>query len=197
MKKIIGSILGIFLVVGIVAGTGYALFTDTVNINGMVLGTATPNLLISFDNVTYTTSLPINGEKFAPLLPGELDWGEFWLKNGSDGTTDKLDFDLKGRIISYSPEANWLLLKDAIELRLCIYKDGVGEDKCDETAGNVTPWWDLAIWQSAERDLPGGVLTQGDAQHYTIQLRIPSSYDNTIMNKSITMNMVINGTQSL
>ena len=192
MKKIIGGILGIFLVIGIVAGTGYALFTDQVNITGMVLGTATANLGIGRDGGTYGTTLPIAGSLFAPLLPGELDWGEFWVKNESTGTTDELDFSLKGKISAYS--GNWDLLKDVVQARLCVYDDdGIGEDKCIEAG--ATPWMTLATWYSAERTLPGGNLLQGDDRHYTIQFQIPSNADNTIMTKSITMNMEINGTQ--
>jgi hypothetical protein len=196
MKKILTGFLGLFLVIGIVAGAGYAVFTDEVNITGMVLGTATPNLKISFDDVdaNYSTTLAINGAKFAPLLPGELDWGEFWLRNESNGTTDKLDFALKAKISAYS--GNWDILKDVIQARVCLYDEaGVGEDRCDE--GNATSWMTLATWYSADRTLPGGNLLQGNDRHYTIQFQIPSSYDNAIMTKSVTMNMIITGTQAL
>ncbi len=194
MKKILTGFLGLFLVIGIVAGAGYALFTDQVTITGMVLGTATANLEISPDGDTYATTLPIGGSLFAPLLPGELDWGEFWIRNESTGTTDKLDFSLKGKISAYS--GDWDLLKDVIQARVCVYDDaGVGEDKCIEDG--ATSWMTLANWYAAERTLPGGNLLQDTFRHYTIQFQIPSNAGNTIMTKGITMNMEINGTQVL
>lgn len=195
MKKIIGGILGIFLVIGIVAGTGYALFSSQVSMNGMVLGTATPNLQIKAANFDWSTTLPFNNVHiFAPLLPGEMDWGEFYLRNLSNGTTDKLDFNLAARITAAA--GDWNVLKDVIKMRVCIYND-VNGYHCDE--GKATDWMTLAQWNASPRALPGNPLLQGAQEtHYTMVFFIDSSYANTVAGKTITDAVFeITGTQVL
>ena len=188
MKKIITGFLGIFLVLGIVAGTGYALFSDTVSMTGMVLGTATPTLEIRTDEPnlnTWTTTLNFGGaEPFAPLLPGEYDWGEFYLRNQSDGTTDPLDFKITGKISSVVQNTHWDLLKEAVQARICVY------DKTEmdflNCGADRTAWHTLKDWKNNSYTLPGGSLKQGTKRHYAINFFIDSSYTNTIAGKTIT-----------
>lgn len=123
MKKILFGFLGIFLVIGIVAGTGYALFSSKVAMTGVVLGTATPSLEIGTDKftpgITWYTTLPVDGNSlFKLFLPGKMDWGEFWLKNSSNANGVPLDFNLQGRITSAG--GDWGILKDAIQMRICL-----------------------------------------------------------------------------
>lgn len=201
MKKIIGGILGIFLVIGIVAGTGYALFSDTVSISGMVLGTANPNLQIRTDEDGYTawaTSLNFyNNDVFAPLLPGEYDWGEFYLRNISDGTTDPLDMNISARITSAG--GDWGVLSGAVQMAICIY-DEAAPNHCGAVN---TGWKTLAQWNASSYDLPGNPLPQGPettniGTHYAIVFFVDSTYTNSIANKTITnMNILIEGEQVL
>lgn len=200
MKKIIGGILGIFLVIGIVAGTGYALFSDTVTMRGMVLGTATPGLEIGTDKLTeqltWYTVLPVDGRSFfTKLLPGESDWGEFQLRNVSVADGDPLNFDLTGQIVSYG--GSWNELKGAIQMRICEYisTETIGEH-CDPTS--QTGWLTLNQWYANPIPLPGDPLTQDKPIHYAVELRILSSYTNDIAGLKITgMNFEIKGTQVL
>lgn len=198
MKKIIGGILGIFLVIGIVAGTGYALFSDTVKMERMVLGTATPGLLIKTgekDLDTYRTSLDfMNHSPFQLLLPGQIDYGEFWLLNNSDTglTGPELDMKLQGRLTT--GYTDWEDLKNIVKMRFCIYTEATNYI-CDET--KATPWYTLNQWNIAARDLPVN-LAQGAEQRFGLQLLIDSGYGNEISDKTITgITFEITGTQTV
>lgn len=199
MKKILAGFLGLFLVVGIVAGAGYALFTSQVSVTGMVLGTATPSLKISFLDKSdptwrnYKTDLSFAGQTFAPLLPGEMDWGAFYLKNQSNGTTDQLDFSLKGKITAAA--GDWGTLKDVVSMKVCVM-DPAMENYCDTT--QQTPWYSLADWNVSEKNLPGGTLLQGTERPYVVVFYIDNSLGNSIAGKTITgMTMQVTGTQVL
>lgn len=207
MKKIIGGILGLFLVIGIVAGTGYALFSDTVTMTGMVLGTATPGLEISFYNksddtpVGYSPTLNFTGQSFQKLLPGEYDWGAFWLRNNSiDGNDNPLEpydetlnFSLKGSILSAG--GNWNALKDVIRMRICVYNEA-DANGCDPV--EKTNWYTMDSWFTTEKTLPGGTLLSGDERPYVINFWIPDSYGNEVSGLTISnMTMQVTGTQVL
>lgn len=202
MKKILFGFLGIFLVIGIVAGTGYALFSSKASVTGMVLGTATPSLQISFlDKTTglpveYKSTLSFEGQTFAPLLPGEEDWGAFFLKNSSNGTTDKLDFNLTGKITAVNMNDNWYALKDVIKMKVCVLKIGA-ENYCDTDV--QTSWYTIDQWFSSPKALPGGALLQttpDNERGYVVVFSIHESYGNDISGKSITgMTMEVTGTQ--
>lgn len=195
MKKILSGFLGLFAVIGLVAGAGYALFTTSANLNGMVLGTATPGLEVSLDPSAdaYAASKDLSNISFAPLLPGQEDWGEFWLRNSSNGTSDPLSLNLQAKI--KAADGDWGVLSNAIQARICLYDGSITH--CDET--NNTGWMTLATWNAAPRNLPGNPLEQNIVgTHYVIVFRIPSSYDNAIAHKTITgMNIEITGTQVL
>ena len=195
MKKILFGFLGIFLVIGMVAGTAYALFSSKVAMTGMVLGTATPSLEIGTDKftegVTWYTTLPVNGNSlFKLMLPGETDWGEFWLKNSSSADGDPLDFNLQGRITTAG--GDWGFLKDAVQMRICLYND-TPANHCN--TNSTSGWMMLSQWNATARDLPGPLL-QETPVHYSINLYVDSSFNNAIANKAITgLNFEIVGTQ--
>ncbi|MDY0097536.1 MAG: hypothetical protein RBS01_04270 [Candidatus Dojkabacteria bacterium] len=199
MKKILTGFLGLFLVIGIVAGAGYAVFSSTTTMRGMVLGTATPGLKIGTDKLTsgtttYYTTLPVDGRSFFKLLtPGEMEWGEFYLQNTSNADGDPIDFSLKGRITTAG--GDWGVLKDVVKMRICYYSD-TPDNHCNETKMK-TAWMTLAEWNSVERTLPGPLI-QGVPAHYSLQILIDSSIGNSIAGKTITgMNFDIIGTQVL
>ena len=192
MKKILVGFFGIFLVLGIVAGTGYALFTDTVTMEGMVLGTATPGLMIKTDEDglrTYRETLDFQGMgPFQLLLPGKMDYGEFWLWNNSESGPD-LDFSLTGELTSAT--GDWNELKDVAKMRFCIYYP----DTYTCNTNLTTPWYSLAQWNGAARDLPGQ-LDQGAEQRYGIQLMMKEELDNSYSDKLIEdVSFEITGTQ--
>ena len=195
MKKVLSGFLGLFAVIGLVAGAGYALFSSTVSLNGLVLGTATPGLEASLDGSTYSPSLDLSPVKFSTLLPGDEDWGTFWLRNSSEFDKESLDLNLQGRLTAAG--GDWGVLKDAIKMRICIYISTSGHH-CDETQ-SPTPWYTLAEWNTTARNLPGSPMVPSEiGTQYAIELAIPSSYGNEIAGKTITgINMQIVGTQDL
>ena len=216
MKKILVGFFGIFLVLGIVAGTGYALFSSQVTMTGMVLGTATPALEIAFHDKStglpydaigdgdtdpdYSSTLDFTGQSFQKLLPGEYDWGAFWLRNHStDGHLnpeeyqEELDFSLKGSIVSAG--GNWGLLKDVIRMRVCVF-DNAEDNGCHAT--EQTDWYTMNSWLLVAKDFPGGELASGEERAYVINFFIPSGSGNEIAGKTITnMTMEVTGTQVL
>ena len=193
MKKILTGFLGLFLVIGIVAGAGYALFSTKVTVTGMVLGTATPALEISLNGGDWASgTVPFDAVTFAPLLPGEYDWGEFYLRNTSIATTDPLDLDLTGRLTVAG--GDWGTLKDAIQMQICIY-NGAAANNCGATA---TPLMTLAQWNAEARNFPDNPLLETEVTHYAIVFFIDSSYTSTIAGKTITgISFEIVGTQVL
>jgi hypothetical protein len=197
MIKIYSGILGIFAVVAIVAASAYALFSDTVTLSGIALGTVTPNLEVGLnvsDTMVWQSSFSLTGYNlFEPLLPGEVEWGEFWLRNTSNGTVDPMNMNLKATLTG-TPSGNWNLLKDAILMRVCIYDSTPGEH-CD--TDNTTEYHTLATWNSTDIALPGSALIQGTTTHYAINFLIPASYSNEIAGKQITgVNFAVTGTQA-
>ena len=181
MKKILTGFLGLFLVIGIVAGAGYALFSTKLTVTGMVLGTATPGLEISLNGTNWANdTVPFNSVVFAPLLPGEYDWGEFYLRNTSNGTTDHLDLNLTGRLTAAG--GDWGVLKDAVQMRICTY-DNTAANNCGAPA---TSWMTLSQWNAEAKNLPGNPLLQTENTHYSIVFFIDSSYTSTIAGKTIT-----------
>jgi len=192
MKKIIGGILGIFLVIGIVAGTGYALFSSKATISGMILGTATPSLQV-WNGVTWVTDIDLSSNPafFEPLLPGEKDWSDFYLRNASNGTTDELDFTVTGKITSFA--GDWNALKNVVQATICLYSDS-DPNHCD--TGNTSGWFTLSDWYTSAHNLPGNPLTQNEQTRYSIVLYIDPGYTETIANKTITgLNFEFTGTQ--
>lgn len=193
MKKILSGFLGIFLVIGIVAGTGYALFSSNVTMTGVVLGTANPSLQIGTDAFTpgtYYTTLPVGGISFRQLLPGEMNWEDFWLWNSSAATGEPLHFNLQGRITQAG--GHWGELQDAILMRICVFNDTL-VNHCD--TNQSTPWMTLSQWNTTARNLPGP-LPQGQIVRYSINLWIEPSFGNAIANKTISgLNFEITGTQ--
>jgi len=215
MKKILTGFLGLFLVIGIVAGAGYALFSSTASITGMVLGTATPGLEIGIDKfrndgqVDWMNTVPLydligTESIFQPLLPGEMDRGEFWLRNISD--TDNLELNLKGKISGTS--GNWALLKDMIYIRICLFDPtpNLGEGHCD--VNNTTGWKTLAQWEAGYINLPGSPLEQevlpatspttaDFGTKYAIGILLHGSADNTYIGKAVSINLEVVGEQAL
>lgn len=194
MKKIYAGLLSIAAVLVIVGVSAYALFTDKVTMSGMVLGTATPNLLMSLDNENWVSTKSI-GDAFAPLLPGETDWGEVYFTNTSNGTTDKVDMNLTARLTAAG--GDWGILKDAIQMRVCVHDPaGSAGHWCNEA--KATGWATLAYWNLNDVALPGNPLLQGGTEHYVMEFFIPSTYGNEIAGKDITgMTFEVTGTQVL
>ncbi len=202
MKKIYAGIISIMAVLTIVGVSAYALFSSQVTMSGIVLGTTTPGLLIGENKsnpptINWQSSLDFSGinggDVFAPLLPGKTDWGEIFLKNTSNGESDPLLMNLTARLTAAG--GDWGTLKDAIQMKVCLYKDSSAAPHCDED--NATGWATLAYWNGNNVPLPGSPLSQNVETHYVMVFQIPSGYGNEIAGKKITgMSFAVTGTQT-
>jgi hypothetical protein len=200
MKKILYGFIGLFLVIGIVAGTAYAIFTTSANVTGVVLGTATPGLVLcdSIGGVAQNCAAAFTfpDDPFGPLVPGGEDWADFFLKNNSNGgTTSGILLPLNLSATIPSAGGDWGALADAVEMKVCLY-DATPANHC--YTPTATAWKTLAQWNSGDTELPGNPLLQGATQRYTVLFRLPSWFDNTVAGKTITdMTVTFKGTQAL
>lgn len=195
MKKIIGGILGIFLVIGIVAGVGYALYSSTVSIERAVFGTANTDLKIDAyfsgrgwvfgGNGNYT--LDVNSAFLTrALYPGEMDWGHIKLINSS---SPSMPLDIKGQLTS--AEGDWNELKGVLKMRVCPVLD-TSSIPAEEDCGS---WYTLDQWNTYARDFPGTSL-EGEKQ-YWVEVLLPSTVDPITEGKTISnVTLVITGTQA-
>ncbi len=100
--------------------------------------------------------------------------------------------NLSARLTSAGGE--WGALKDAIQMRICVYDTTPGHH-CTEA--QATGWGTLAYWNANNVALPGSPLIQGTEVHYTMEFNIPSSYGNEIAGKDIKdMSFEVTGTQN-
>lgn len=181
MSKITSGLVAVFAMILVVTGVGFALFSDSVSVTGLSVSTATPGLLISpYAGEPFAETLDASLLSFTPLVPGESDWGEFWLKNTSDGGTDVIDMVVTGQLLSAT--GDWASLKDAVKLRFCVY-DESAELKCDVTM--ASDWYTLMEWYDAAMELPG-TLEQDAEVHYAVNLMIPDTFGNEIAGKTVS-----------
>ncbi len=177
MRKILSGFGGLLLMVVLVAGVGYALFTSTVEVTGMTMETASPGLVMSLNDESWTNAMDFtDDELFQPLLPGVSDWGEFWLKNNSNpdevSPTRPLDMEISAKLMQAGGE--WEGLKNFIKMRICLYSE-VAEDHCDMTdVANYTDWMTLEQWHAQPRPVPG-LIPQGGKLHYAISVMLDES----------------------
>lgn len=190
MKKIIGGITALILAIGLVSGVAFALFSSTVNINGMVLGTATPTLEISLDGSVWGNSITPPADAINPLIPGDDDWGRIYLRNVSDASLiDPVNFELSGRLTSAS--GDWGVLNDKIEA--VIYEEG--NATYDTPGSGSSGWHTLADWNATHIDM-GSTLDQGVDRAYIVRFRLIGDPGSSVSGKTLTdVNWEIVGTQ--
>lgn len=192
MKKIYLSILSIVATVGIVSGAAYALFSDTVTVSGLTVSTGNADLQINVMDTNLPdyykdsiSSSDLGGFTIPSLYPGFRNDEKFWLRNNS--TTG---FYLRPSVKLTSPGGNWDALKDVIEIKITDITD---------PAKYSWEWRPLSWWNSEDRTIsntPGLANGNDNAHQYQIEVRIPSSADNTIKNKNLSnVTFVITGTQ--
>lgn len=197
MRKILSGFGGLLLMVVLVAGVGYALFTSTVEVTGMEVKTASPGLKMNLDGgETWSSAIDFSSDTlFQPLMPGVSDWGEFWLMNDSNGgaaTSRPLDMEISAKIMNAGSGWTTTSLKDVVKMRVCLYSD-TAVDHCDED--NATPWMTLQEWNAEHRMLPG-LIPQGGMVHYAIGVMLDETVGNTYSGQSIDgISIDIVGTQ--
>jgi len=195
MKKILLSVLAIALTVGVVSGTAYALFTDTITVQGVTVTSGNADLNIydggsstAIDDESSPTSdiVMFLNSKLVNLYPGLVDYTEMDFENKS---ASEISLDLSFQITNTG--GNWNLLKDQIYIG--IYPDGT----YSSTNLPVTGWHTLSYWADAARYFDSAnPLTKAEGKRkYDIFVKVSSAADNTIANKTVSGNLVFTGTQ--
>ena len=144
MKKIILSALAIVLTVGVVSGTAYAIFSDSVTVSNIAFTTGNADLQFSDDSSTWQDSYYFPTWLAENIYPGYNDYATFYVKNNS---TSPISLDLSTRLTGATND--WGVLSP-------IARVWIGNNTGSVGVGYET----LAWWNSTERDL-NVVLTQG------------------------------------
>ncbi len=190
MKKIYLSILSIVATIGIVSGAAYALFTDTVTVSGLTVSTGNADLQINVMNENvdgnYLNNIDVSslsGFSIPSLYPGLNANETFWLRNISNGS-----FHLRPSVQLTSAGGNWNALKEIVEINITDLSDNYSWG-----------WRTLAWWNSETKTIsqtPGLNTGTANAHQYKIEVRVPTSADNTISGKTLSnVTFVITGTQ--
>lgn len=182
MKKIIFSVLAIALTVGSVAGSAYALFSDTVTVSGISLAAGDADLQFSIDGETYEDSLDA-GLDIAAMAPGQEEFGFFWLQNVSPS---EIDLNVAAKLTAAG--GDWADLSTKLLLNVE-----------DVTSTNTTGWLTLAQWNAADIALPANPLLDGTERQYKAYLKVdPTATSEEIAGKSLNnVTFVFTGTQAL
>jgi len=177
MKKIIAGFLGLVMLVTVVGGTAFALFSATAKVSGVTFATGNADLKISTDGSNYYNPYNFGGSFFSKLYPAINTVGpQFLIKNTSNSNIALiLSVQLKNGDVTENPAGSWAVLKDVVQVGFDYY------DGSWHTAGLAT----LAQWNSPGYSLEGGNLAQGNQRWYRIHVVVPSTADNTIADKGL------------
>jgi hypothetical protein len=165
MKKIWLSMLTIVLTVGTVAGAAYALFSDTVTVQGISITTGTADLKINNSNDPYIVPAGLTD-----LKPGEIRTGyaPFTLNNAS---TAGIDLALKAQLTGYGTEFD--NFKTKVSMRI-LRSDGlVGSE-----------WKTLNEWTTDMFTL-NSTIANGGSTNYYFEVKVDSTAGNTMAGKTL------------
>ena len=186
MNKIILSVLAIALTVGVVSGTAYALFSDTVNVAGITMSSGNADLEV-YDGgtltpiATWVSSLNSSG-KLQKLYPG---WKDYTVMDFENKSLSVIGLNLKAQLTSAG--GDWGALKDKIWVAV----SDTGNGQNFPTSG----WHTLAEWNAAPISF-GTILASGEKKPYKVFLQILGSVGNEIADKSLSnVTIVFTGTQ--
>lgn len=177
MNKILSGVLGLVAVLGVTAGSAYALFSDSVEINGIDLETGTANLEIKFTGgPSFLSAVTVPTSPLATLSPGEQSAATlFDLNNAS---SDGLDMNITGFISGHEVGPDWDDLKSLLELS--VYLPGENPELLVNSTGFVP----LSSWESFSQTLPGGTLLDTDLpRSYEMRFRLSSSATSTVQGR--------------
>lgn len=192
MKKILLSIFAIALTVGLVSGTAYALFTDTVNVAGITMtsGNADLGVYDKTDNIyTPVTNSVVRNmltTKLSNFYPGGSDYTELWFKNQS---SSDIPLSLQVKIDASS---TW---NDDLGNNIYIAISETGDSNNLPTSGWVSLNWlkanNMSFGQLAK------VSATEEYKLYKMFIKMSSAVDNTLANKAMNGNIVFTATQVL
>jgi hypothetical protein len=186
MKKIILSILAIALTVGAVSGTAYALFSSTIQAQGITMTSGNANLQVA-DNGTNTLISDWHFSDFLSsrltnLYPGKLDYTEL---NFTDQSASAIDLNLAVQLTSVG--GDWGILYNKIEMAI----SDTGDSFTPPTSG----WATLDYWYNEPRSF-GSTLVKGTPKQYKVFIRVKNDAGNEIAGKYLNnVTLTFTGTQ--
>jgi len=172
------SMLAIVLTVGVVSGAAYAIFSDSVTVSNIAFTTGNADLQFSDNGTTWQDSYRFPSWLAENVYPGYNDHATFYVRNNS---SSPISLKLSTRLTSASND--WAVLSPVARV-------WIGDSTGSVGVGYQT----LAWWNGGERQL-NVVLAQNEEKEMRIYLDIPTSATNTISNKSVITEWVLNGSQ--
>ena len=163
MKKILLSVLGIVLAVGVVSGAAYALFSTTATVSGITISSGNAGLAI-YDGGTWT---PINefvvslNNKLVNLYPGFTDYTNVDFYNNSNSN---IGLDLKMQLTH--ADGDWSDLSNKIYIAVTL--------QGGDPAGS---WYTLAQWNANPISF-GTTLNAGAKVTYKVSFLVDGNAGN-------------------
>jgi hypothetical protein len=192
LKKIIFGVLGIVLAVTLVSGSAYALFSDTVPVSGLSLSTGSADLKINGNLDAISNALSVTN-----AYPGWIDGVAFSLTNSS---TTPIQLDTAARLTAAT--GSWGELSPVVMVAVVEYASSTDANNAmsakNPVLANVTAntgWLSLADWNSSTPTSFGTTLPNSGIHYYVLWSMIPSSADNSIAGKAVSVDYLITGTQ--
>lgn len=189
MRRIYLSVLLISIVLALVSGATYALFSDQAVSGPNVFATGNADLQISIDTDKDGVRSEWANEahpwdqymqnNWRNLYPGWEDTYHIWLKNNSSAPIDLKVVPTVGKITTNK----WVLL-DNIELQF-FYLDGT------PASDRLT----LRDWQTNTEELITITKDNPERGPWVVKFSIPASAGNNIEDSEISFDLIFNGEQ--
>lgn len=171
MKKIFFSLLSILIVVAGVAGSGFAVFSASSNVDSASFTTGTAVLLYSADGQSWTNHYTFANAFATNVYPGYTQSATFWLNNTS---TAPISLGIAAQLVSATGDFQTLAPVAHVTI------NGVDHTLQD---WNTNP-------QNLNMVLPPNTPTQ-----VNVTFSIPATAGNEIAGKTVSTNWVVTGTQ--
>jgi len=185
MKKILFSILTVTAIAGLVGGATYAVFSNKVTSGPNTFATGNADLRLRHQT-SQAWADSYGGSNWGNLYPGWNDSYNVYLQNNSSSP-----IVLRAFPQVTNTTGNGIML-DNVYLQF-LYADGTPAlDSSGSPCGNVPLRW----WLDNPDTFDIGDLDQGqDRGPWVAKFSIPTTADNTIADKSLNFDLVINGIQ--
>jgi len=180
MKKILIGFLGLMMLVGVVGGTAYALFSSTVTVNNVAISAGNATLEFSPDNTNWYSDYTFSQWMAQNVYPGWSDCVNFWVRNVS---SSDIKLDVSAQLMSAT--GNWDAFKDLLVVD--IQQDG--NPGISRTPAN---WNAAKISLNFSLNKPG---LSGATKKVNICLTVPTTADNTIADQWLSTNWKLYGDQ--
>lgn len=214
MKKLWLSIVVIFVAIGLVGGAAYALLNNKGQVKGLTIETGEPDLKIGSSDWTgddcsgdgeggIICDAINNYGLIGKMYPGYLTGKYLRLKNNSDVD---IGFDVTATLSKYANTSgysgSWTALKNNVQLRFVEYKTKTdalwAESNTDFNSTKVSKWneWKhLEWWSNHSPTITSQTIGQGNDRHFVLWVRVLESAGNEIVNKSLDLELELDGSQ--